>query len=112
MSHEQSCTDGKAKARILVHPPDDLPYKVVVAYLDNCRQGLQSLKDAIARFDYDFAGRYGHRMKGSGGAYGFSELTDTGASIEEAAHVRNDGDLRNCAAALEVHLESFEVVEP
>jgi HPt (histidine-containing phosphotransfer) domain-containing protein len=101
-----------SKPRILVHPPDDLPYQVVATYLDNCRKGVQSLKDAIERSDYDFAGLYGHRMKGSGGAYGFPLLTETGASIEQAAHARNDADLRTWAAAVEAHLESVEVAGP
>ncbi|MGA2737823.1 MAG: Hpt domain-containing protein [Bryobacteraceae bacterium] len=104
-------TPQDGKARVLVNPPDGLPYKVVVTYLDNCRNGLQSLKDAIERLDYEFVRVYGHRMKGCGGAYGFPELTETGAAIEQAARARNDNDLRTCAAALQAHLESFEVVE-
>jgi HPt (histidine-containing phosphotransfer) domain-containing protein len=110
MINQQNLTDGKA--RILVHPPEDLPYRVVAAYLENCRKSLPSLKDATERLDYDFLSIYGHRMKGCGGAYGFPELTETGALIEEAAHVRNDGQLRSCAVALEAHLEAVEVVEP
>lgn len=110
MLNQQSLTDRKA--RILVHPPEDLPYKVVAAYLENCRKSLPSLKDAISRLDYDFISVYGHRMKGCGGAYGFPELTETGAVMDEAAHGRNDGQLRSCAAALESYLEAFEVVEP
>lgn len=110
MFDEQSSTDAKA-TRILVQPPDGLPYNVVVAFLDNCRKGLQSLKDATERLDYDFVKVYGHRMKGCGGAYGFPALTETGASIEQAAKAGNGNDLRTCAAVLEAHLESFEVVE-
>ena len=110
MLREQCSTVTKPK--ILVHPPEDLPYQVVVAYLNNCRKSLASLKDAIERVDYDFLGTYGHRMKGCGAAYGFPQLTETGASIEQAARVRNDEDLRNCAAQVEAHLDSVEVVEP
>ncbi|HXM43774.1 MAG TPA: Hpt domain-containing protein [Bryobacteraceae bacterium] len=110
MAHEKGSPAGKAI--ILVHPPDGLPYKAVATYLDNCRNGLQPLNDAINRLDYDFARVYGHRMKGCGSAYGFPALTETGASIEQAACARNDDDLRTCAATLQAHLESFEVVEP
>jgi hypothetical protein len=51
-------------------------------------------------------------MKGCGASYGFPDLTETGASMEQAARVHNNADLRSCAAALEAHLESFELVEP
>jgi HPt (histidine-containing phosphotransfer) domain-containing protein len=109
MLQEQSFPDSKSK--IFVHPPDGLPYSVVATYLDNCRKGLPSLKDAIERLDYDFVGVYSHRMKGCGGAYGFPGLTETGASMEQAARQRNDAEMRVCAAALEAHLESVEVLE-
>jgi len=109
MFHEQGSPDGKL--RILVHPPEGLPYQVVATYLDNCRNSLQSLKDAVERLDYDFVKVYGHQMKGSGAAYGFPELTEAGAAIETAAHARSDDDLRTCAGVLEANLESFEVAE-
>ena len=103
--------DGLAEARILVDPPEDLPYQVVVAYLENCRKSLPSLKDAIERSDYGFVSMYGHRMKGCGAAYGFPKLTEAGASLEEAARLHSDHDLRHCLASLEAHLESLEVAE-
>jgi HPt (histidine-containing phosphotransfer) domain-containing protein len=100
-----------SQARIFVHPPEELPYQVVAAYLGRCRQDVRSLKDGIDRLDFDFARTYGHRMKGSGGAYGFPQLTKIGASIEEAARGHNGDTLRNCAATLETYLESIEVAE-
>jgi HPt (histidine-containing phosphotransfer) domain-containing protein len=109
MLQEQGSPDSKPK--IFVQPPDGLPYSVVATYLDNCRKGLASLKDAIERLDYDFVGVYSHRMKGCGAAYGFPRLTETGASMEAAARLRNDSEIRVWAAALEAHLESVEVVE-
>jgi HPt (histidine-containing phosphotransfer) domain-containing protein len=105
----QEQTDTKSK--IFVRPPDELPYKMVATYLDNCRRGLQPLKDAILKCDYDFVRVYSHQMKGSGGAYGFPTLTEIGASIEVAARERNGHALNSCAATLEAHLESLEVVE-
>ncbi|MGC9948475.1 MAG: Hpt domain-containing protein [Bryobacteraceae bacterium] len=107
MFHEQ--TDSKS--RVFVHPPEDLPYKVVAAYLDKCRKGLQSLQDAIDKLDYDYIGVYAHQMKGSGGAYGFPELTEIAAAIEQAAGVRDGAALRTSAATLEAHLGAFEVLE-
>ena len=54
--------------------------------------------------------RTGHSLKGSGGGYGFDELTRIGAALEEAAA---DGDATSIAAELEVladYLERVEVV--
>jgi HPt (histidine-containing phosphotransfer) domain-containing protein len=109
MLQERCSANGNP--RILVYPPDGLTHNVVAIYLENCRKGLPALKAAMARFDFDFIGVYGHRMKGCGAAYGFPFLTETGAAMEQAAHVQNRDEIRNCAAAIEAHLESVEVAE-
>jgi len=96
--------DGARSAgRIVVNVPAGLPRPLVAGYLARARDGLTALRDVLDRHDYDGARVLGHRMKGSGRAYGFGELTDAGARIEQAA-ARGDG------AALEeaiVGVESY-----
>ncbi len=107
----QQCSP-QDKMRIVVHPPDDLPFEIVAKYLENCRKGLPSLVRAMDAADYEFLGVYSHKMKGSGGAYGFPGLTAIGASMEDAARGRNSAALRDCVATLQSHLESVELIQP
>ena len=48
-------------------------------------------------------------MKGTGGAYGFKQLTEVGALIERAATDQNIDELGNQVAALEEYLGQVEV---
>jgi HPt (histidine-containing phosphotransfer) domain-containing protein len=83
---------------------------MVSAYVDKCRAALPALKTAVNDSEFEFLRVYGHRLKGSGGAYGFPALTTMGASIEQAANGKNTSELRTQAAALEAYLGRIEVV--
>ena len=51
----------------------------------------------------------GHKLKGSGGAYGFPVLTDLGAAIEDAALERNTAVIRQKTLELEEYLGKIDV---
>ncbi len=102
--NDESTDRTAAPARILVQAPKGLPPKVVARYVDNCRTSLLALQSALERSDYESARIFGHRMKGTGAAYGFPELTQTGASIERAAAAHSASELQDQAAALEAYL--------
>jgi CheY-like chemotaxis protein len=57
----------------------------VPAYLQNCRQNVVVMLDALDRVDFETVTSLGHQMRGSGGAYGFQAITDMSAALEEAA---------------------------
>jgi MinD-like ATPase involved in chromosome partitioning or flagellar assembly/HPt (histidine-containing phosphotransfer) domain-containing protein len=100
---------AKTPGKILVCASKYIPQTMVVQYLSKCRNDLPALAAAVGRYDYEFVRIFGHQMKGTGGAYGFSELTKTGALIEQAAADENMGELRNEVASLEAYLGSVEV---
>jgi HPt (histidine-containing phosphotransfer) domain-containing protein len=63
-----------------------------------CRQ----LEEAVRNGDADTARRIGHQLKGSGGGYGFPDLTAAGAELERAldrAGIHSD-DVRTAAERL------------
>lgn len=95
--------------KVLVRVPSGLPPKLMADYLANCRNSLHFLKEALDRKDYDYLRVFGHRMKGCGAAYGFSQLTDTGSRIERSAVARNHLELLGHAAALEEYLSRIEI---
>lgn len=100
---------AKTSARILVCASKYIPQTMVLQYLSKCRNDLPALETAVGRYDYEFARVFGHQMKGTGGAYGFSELTRAGAQIEQAAVDENMSELRDGVASLEAYLGSVEV---
>ncbi len=52
----------------------------------------------LADGDFEQIARFGHRLKGSGGSFGFPELTSVGSRLETAAKL---GDVPACSVALD-----------
>src|SRR5664280_3675646 len=57
----------------------------IPAYLQNCRQNVIVMSDALDRVDFETVTSLGHQMMGSGAMFGFQAITDIGRSIELAA---------------------------
>jgi len=76
-------------------------------YFELCRRDLQQLRSASDLKQYGQIRILGHNLKGSGGAYGFPELSEIGATIEMAAKAAEDRALRagieQLAAFLDAH---------
>lgn len=74
--------------------------------LTEFRAGLEESAEQLAKLleqqDLEGLRRLGHQMKGAGGGYGFPEITDAGAKLEDA--VKNDQavseNVRSAAAEL------------
>lgn len=83
---------------------DSLPPAVVAAYVARCVAALPALKLAFERSDYDSMRIFGHRLKGSGAAYGIPVLSEIGSVIEELAAAEDAGELRRQVAVLQVYI--------
>jgi CheY-like chemotaxis protein len=70
-------------------------------YLDHRRAELAGLDHLLRDGDFTALRKAGHNLKGTGAAYGFSELTDIGRAIEAAAK-------NSDAAAIEGLLDRIE----
>lgn len=77
---------------------DPLLLPLIPKYLDNRRQDLVRLADAVAARDLKALRKLGHDMSGSGGAYGIPPVSEIGKRIEDAALA---GDTAAIAQAIE-----------
>lgn len=73
-------------------------FDLVPAYLARCGSELEGLRAALAADDLGAVGRAAHRLKGSGGSYGFAAVSELGSEMEQAAR---DGRRDAVAAAAE-----------
>jgi HPt (histidine-containing phosphotransfer) domain-containing protein len=96
-------------AKILIHPPQGLPRDVVAGFLSRCRASVGNLNASVERGEFEAARVFGHRLKGTGGGYGFPKLTEIGMAIERAAVAKQPGELRDLAAELATYLSQVEV---
>ena len=96
--------------KILVQAPRGIPPKMLTDYLNRCLAALPVARAALDQSDYGHMRIFGHRLRGSGGAYGMPALTEIGSAIEKAALKANTAELRLQLAALEACLERMEIL--
>jgi len=95
--------------RIPIHPPAEIA-EAIPLFLESTREDLQALAHALERLDYPKIRLIGHDLKGSGGGYGFDQISVIGRSIEEAAK-RSDGpEVGRQIAALADYLDRVDVI--
>jgi HPt (histidine-containing phosphotransfer) domain-containing protein len=82
---------------------------LVPGYLDRRRADAAAILAAIDAGDFETARSLGHQLKGSGGGYGFPEITRLGAEIEEAAKGHEGERLARLAAGLSEYLRSVTI---
>ena len=57
----------------------------IPAYLQNCRQNVVAMLEALDKADFAALIVLGHNLRGSGGAFGFQAITDFGGALQLAA---------------------------
>ena len=82
----------------------------IPAYLQNCKQNVIVMRDALDRVDFETVTSLGHQMRGSGGAYGFQAITDIGAAIQQAAENSDTDALRKWVDELSSYLDGVESI--
>ncbi|MBU42447.1 MAG: Hpt domain-containing protein [Spirochaetaceae bacterium] len=83
---------------------------LIPGYLDGIRKTIQDFKGFLENQDWDSLRVQGHRMKGSGGGYGFHFLTEKGKQIEDSAKDQNGESIKSAIDELDQYMESLEVV--
>jgi CheY-like chemotaxis protein/nitrogen-specific signal transduction histidine kinase/HPt (histidine-containing phosphotransfer) domain-containing protein len=85
---------------------DDEIADYVPQYLQVRRNDAIQLHSLVAWSDFEAIRTLGHNLKGTGGSFGFPELTNIGAEIEAAAEKNDSGQLARLANRLERYVLS------
>jgi HPt (histidine-containing phosphotransfer) domain-containing protein len=83
---------------------------LIPGFLENRHKDVETLREALAKSDYEAIRILGHTMKGAGGGYGFDGITDMGRSLENAAKEREAEEIRRWVDELRSYLECVEVI--
>jgi HPt (histidine-containing phosphotransfer) domain-containing protein len=92
-----------ATARILVTIEREL-ISVVSVYLESRRRDCAEIECLLGSGDMQGIQFIGHRMKGSGGSFGFDEISRIGEALELAAQASDTVAARSAVARLEGYL--------
>ncbi|MCX5811348.1 MAG: Hpt domain-containing protein [Proteobacteria bacterium] len=105
MTYDTDTSKGKTIVRIDKDLEDLIP-----GYLENRQKDIKSLLVSLGREDYESIRIIGHSMKGSGGGYGFDDISTLGKSIEEAAKDKNYEAIKRYAYELSIYLENIDII--
>ena len=100
--------DSQSK-KIQIRVDPDLQ-DLIPGYLENRGKDLLVYQQALEKGDFDSIGILGHSMKGSGGGYGFDDLSSIGRAIEDAAKNKDKESVHQSIIDLSDFLEKLEVV--
>jgi HPt (histidine-containing phosphotransfer) domain-containing protein len=81
---------------------------LVPRFLANRAADVGRIRAALAGGDFETIRSAAHRMKGSGGGYGFPEISRLGAAMEAGARARDAAAIGELAASLEAYLARIE----
>jgi CheY-like chemotaxis protein len=82
---------------------------LVPAYIEKRHVDLKNMKQLLAEDDIEEIRNIGHKIKGSGGGYGFQGLTLIGGKIENAAKEKDKEAISSNLKQLETFLEKVEI---
>ncbi len=102
-------SDLTGRGKTVVRVDKDLE-DLIPGYLENRQKDIKSILICLGREDYESIRIIGHSMKGSGGGYGFDEITALGKSIEDAAKEKNYEAIKKNAYELSIYLESIDII--
>jgi len=82
---------------------------IVPGYLENRQKDIVDITRAVDGGDFETIRVLGHRMKGSGGGYGFDRITDIGFALENASKEGDGEEIRARVEELRDYLARVEV---
>jgi HPt (histidine-containing phosphotransfer) domain-containing protein len=95
--------------KIVVTVDSDLE-DLIPGFLENRRKDVKSLRDALAVNKPETLRSIGHSLKGVGGGYGFTGLSEIGAAIESKAKAGTTDGISELIDKMADYLERVEIV--
>jgi len=97
--------------KITIHIEDKDVRELAPAYLGSRRDEMGAYQEALAKSDFDTLCGLGHKIKGSGGGFGFDRITEIGIELESAAKAQDLLGIERAIAKLTDFLARVIVVE-
>ncbi len=82
---------------------------LIPGYLKNRRRDIEELKRCHQVQDFESCRSMGHKMKGSGGGYGFDRITEIGFQLEAVAHAEDGDKVYEQIQQLQEYLDSISI---
>jgi HPt (histidine-containing phosphotransfer) domain-containing protein len=94
---------------VVVYVDSDLE-DLIPMFLENRHKDVDEIRRLLREGVLEEIRRLGHSMKGSGGGYGFDEISEIGRDMEEAAKSGDTEKIEKLNSRLAEYLSVVEVV--
>ena len=95
--------------RIVVHADPDIADEIPW-YLGQIKEYTEAIEKAMGDKDFETIENAGHRMKGSGEAFGFDAVSEMGKFLEQAAKEKDLDEIEKRLKDLLKYIGAVEVV--
>ena len=82
---------------------------LIPGFMQRRREDVVSLRTSLAAGEMDKVRITGHSMKGTGGGYGFDDLTRIGGELEKAAAAADGDRITQLIGELEAYLDNVVI---
>ena len=82
---------------------------LIPGFMQRRREDVASIRASLSAGDLDKVRITGHSMKGTGGGYGFDELSQIGSRLEKAAQAGDADAISSLVTRLEDYLDKVVV---
>ena len=79
-------------------------------FLNNRRKDVDAISAALDKHDYPALELLGHKLKGTAGNYGFTELSEIGKNIEELSKIKDNYKIRILIDQFLYYIENVEII--
>jgi CheY-like chemotaxis protein/HPt (histidine-containing phosphotransfer) domain-containing protein len=107
-SEEPDRSIQRAAPVVTIADPEIAP--LVPEFLDSRRDDIQAFRTALADGAFERIRSAAHRMRGTGGGYGFDAISQLGADLEAAADARDVDRIGQLIDELDRYVNSVKVV--
>jgi len=102
-------SSGNVAQGTVAYVPEDLE-PLIPGYMANRRKDILNIRQLVVEENYTEAQRLAHSMKGSGGGYGFEEISKLGAEMEIAAKSSTGAEILSGIDKLEHYLDTVSIL--
>ena len=94
---------------VIVYVDSDLE-DLVPEFIENRHEDIEKINECLDNEEIAEIQRLGHSMKGSGGGYGFHEITKLGGELEQAAKRGDKDEIDQLNKKLAQYLKVIKIV--
>lgn len=95
--------------RFFAYVPPELE-ELIPRFMENMRQNLERMRQALQKNDLEIARMIGHDMKGVGKSYGFDEISRIGKELENAAIKKSVREVNGSLNLLADYIENVKII--